>query len=171
MRLVYNTVEFLHALQPAVQAGRIPGNAVLADDQEVVLRRDARDTVMACCSGNNAILEGSNMGDDILVGILPEGIRSLVQQKMPVRHPKDLLLSIQRGPQQPGSCCIGLAASGRQHHERTVLTRPSFSSPLPDAHRDAPYQKIFEGLFCRMPTFRQSQKPCSSSSLLPCPFV
>ena len=39
---------------------------------------------------------------------------------MPVRHPEDLLLSVQRGPQEPGCGGVGLAASGGQYDEGTV---------------------------------------------------
>ena len=72
VRLVYNAVKFLHSLQPAVQAGRIPGNAVLADDQEVVLWHDVRDTVMVFGPGNHAVLDRANVGNDRLVDVLLE---------------------------------------------------------------------------------------------------
>ena len=75
---------------------------------------------MVCGPGNDPVLKWVNVGDNRLIGVLPEWRCCLIQQQMPVRHPEDLLLSVQRGPQEPGCGGVGLAASGGQYDEGTV---------------------------------------------------
>ena len=73
--LVHHQEEFLLPGKPLVQGGQIAPDAILADNQQVIIRANINGPSVITGTGNNLIAEARNMGNSFGIGIVLKGLR------------------------------------------------------------------------------------------------
>ena len=79
MGLIHHQEEFLLPGKPLVQGGQIAPDAILADNQQVIIRANIDGPSVITGTGNNPIAEARNMRDGFGIGIVLKGLRRLIQ--------------------------------------------------------------------------------------------
>ena len=121
MRLINYEVQFILPFQPRIQGRKISPYAVLARNQDIVLRCDINRAVVSHRPRYNAIGKRARVRNRSRIRIFLKRLRGLLKQGVAMCQPENLFVSINRVLQEPSRSRIGFTASGREHNQSTVL--------------------------------------------------
>ena len=80
--------------KPLVQSRQIAANAVLADNEQVIIRADVNGSAVTAGTGDDPVAEAGDVGNHLGICVLLEGLRRLVQQHLPVGNPQNLFVLV-----------------------------------------------------------------------------